>query len=388
VGLHKVKAKFRDWLEMEDDKIIDVLFATVIANRAEGDSVNMHIVGPPSSSKSELLRSIFVLPDVFPLSTLTAHTFTSGLTEKSNTLVDHSLLTRLKKQDKTLLCIKDFTSILDKRSEERQEIFAQLREIADGQFCHVYGSGKETVVWEGRLGVITGVTPVIDKQYSLRQILGERFLHYRMSPVDPMEMAKKASKNIGKEVLMRKELSETVSRFMDKFKQPDLTEISMGSITNTMLINLSIVIAEGRSGVSRERYTKILQYIPEVEAPARIMKYFSKIGKSIAMIQNRHFMDRNTYDILKKIARDTLPSYRNLLLGFLYNQYPEKCPISFLSDKLHHPVMTLKNYLEDFIVIGMVEMDDVKNGDIGRPEQIFKLSQRTYEQIKASQIYD
>jgi hypothetical protein len=386
--LKKIKEKFKSWLEMEDDRVIDVVLGTVVANRFHGDSVNIHIVGPPSSSKTELLRATFDLPDVYPLSTLTAHTFTSGLTYRGEKLKDYSLLAKLSKAHKILLVIKDFTTILEKRNEDRAEIFSQIREIADGHFTHDYGSGKEATVWKGRLGILTGVTTVIDKQYSLRQILGERFLHYRLPWVDPYEMAKRAGKNTGKEERMRRELSSVVTDFMKGFSSPKLFDVKSGGVTEDMLINLAMVVAEARTGTSRDRYTQGLAYIPEPEAPPRLMKYFSKLGRAIALIQGKSRMDMEVYKILAKVARDTLPSYRNSILKTLWHQYPNWNTLPSLSGITTHSLATLRLNLEDLVALKLVTAKVSEESGVGRPENQYRLSDKLHEYLRMCQIYE
>jgi len=46
------------------------ILATVIANAQKGDPVWLLLVGPPSSAKSELLRALGDVPEVYRLSTL------------------------------------------------------------------------------------------------------------------------------------------------------------------------------------------------------------------------------------------------------------------------------------------------------------------------------
>jgi hypothetical protein len=47
----------------------------------------------------------------------------------------------------------------------------------------VGADGARTLRWAGKLGLIGGVTPVIDSEYERYQKLGERFLFYRYPKV-------------------------------------------------------------------------------------------------------------------------------------------------------------------------------------------------------------
>ena len=109
---------------------------------------------------------------MYPLSELTSKTFASGLETHGE---NPSLLHRLTNE---VLVLKDLTTVLEMYQEERQAILAQLREIYDGRFDKAWGTGKE-LHWQGRLGFLAGVTPIIDSYHSVLSVLGERFVLFR-----------------------------------------------------------------------------------------------------------------------------------------------------------------------------------------------------------------
>lgn len=89
------------------------------------------------------------------------------------------------------------------RRDDREEILAQLREIADGRFDKEFGNDK-VVHWKGKIGLLAGATPIIDEYFSVKQVLlGDRFIIYRPSHDNRIEMARKAIKNSSKERIMR-----------------------------------------------------------------------------------------------------------------------------------------------------------------------------------------
>jgi len=161
------------WVLLRDPDVLPVILGAKVAHGFHGTSPWVLIVAPPSGTTTELLRALWRVPGVSPLSELTARTFASGLDTHGE---DPSLLNRLKDE---VLVLKDFTTILEVHREERQAILAQLRELFDGRFDKVWGTGKE-LHWQGHLGFIAGVTPVIDSYHSVLSVLGERFLMLRM----------------------------------------------------------------------------------------------------------------------------------------------------------------------------------------------------------------
>jgi len=384
-----VREKFCKWLKLEDNKIIDAVFGCIAANLQEGDPVSVHVVGPPSYAKTEILRSTFSCPKVYALSSLTPQTFISGLKEKDK--VKNSLLQTLTGRGKVVIVIKDFTTVLEMRNESRQEILSQLREIADGDYRKAFGTGKE-VVWTGKLGMITGVTPVIDQHHSVRQVLGERFLNYRLPQNDPKAIAERALKVAGHEKEMRNELAEATRAFFEKLKGRN---ICIGSAIEDKLISLSSFVAVGRTAVSRDRYTQAVNYLPEAEGPPRLMKQLSTLGRGIALVQGKGEVDEGVYNILKKVGRDTLPSYRNLIFGEMWmkgikGDRWEK--LRALGELFKSPVATIRLYLEDLMMLGLVERkvegEQRSYSDSDKVPYLWRLSENCCDLIQGSGVYE
>src|SRR5262245_25451753 len=187
--------------------VVEVLLSAVIANRMTGDPFWLFLVNPPSGVKTELIRALNAVDDIHPLSDLTPQTFASGFDSKKT---QPSLLLRLNNH---ILTLKDFTTILTMHRDKRGEILAQLREIYDGHYKKEFGNGK-TVDWTGKLGLIAGVTQVIDTYSSVSQVLGERFVYFRVKSEPGVSVAKRAVDNQGAEETMRKALRGAIAGFL------------------------------------------------------------------------------------------------------------------------------------------------------------------------------
>lgn len=301
------------------------------------------------------------------MSSLTPQTFISGWKDRKGG-AKNSLLLKLKDRGITTIAMKDFTTVLTIRNEARQEILSQIREIADGNYKKVLGTGAE-IEWEGKLGFITGVTGIIDEHHAVHQLLGERFLYYRITPANPEEMARTAQKFAGKEHQMRSELKETVKQFLEQFENPKIEDIRIDSHTNEKLISLVQFVAEGRTAVTRSRYSQAIQYPPDPEGPSRIMKQLFKLGCGIAIIQGKGEINKEIYGILKKVGKDSLPSYRKLVIGKMWNmgikedQWKET---KRLADLFQQPLATARLHLEDLMVLGMVDRKKEKDHHLWR----------------------
>jgi hypothetical protein len=98
--------------------------------------------------------------------------------------------------------------------EKKAEILAQLREIYDGGFTKESGNGK-TFRWSGKVGLLAGVTPIIDREYALNQVLGERFLLYRVQSAPAWALARRAMAQRQREGDQRRMLRQIMAAFLD-----------------------------------------------------------------------------------------------------------------------------------------------------------------------------
>jgi hypothetical protein len=355
IELDDLKMTFESWIYLKDHNAIDVVLACVVANTLlEGDPINLYLVAPPSSGKTEILRAVAEHPKVFSLSNLTPTTLISG--HKSRDGKNHSLLLKLRDWGKEIIILKDFTTVLELRRESRQEILSQIREISDGYLSKSFGNDQD-ITWSGRLAIIAGVTPVIDRHHSLSQILGERFITYRMGSDDTRRMAAMAQKVAGKEKTMRRELGQMTKDFLQQFKKVKLEDIYISEPIREKLLSLSCFIAESRTAVPRDQYTREVDFVPEFEGPARLMKQLFGLGCGISIIQSRKEIDLDVYNILKKIGLDCLPSHRKLIISKMWSKkirgdYWEKT--RRIAGFLNYPVPTVKLHLEDLMILCLV----------------------------------
>ena len=189
-GLESVKKMARRFLHLtlEDENVIDIAFATYVANRLGGDPLWVCVIGPPASGKTELIASMDGYASVTLLSSLTPDTFISGKETTSAKERNPSLLPHLNGK---LVIVKDLTTIIMKHRDAKSEIFSQLREIYDGRYVKAFGTGKRED-WQGKFGILAGVTPVIDREFAINSLLGERFLYCRMELRDYAKAAQLA----------------------------------------------------------------------------------------------------------------------------------------------------------------------------------------------------
>src|SRR3990167_254284 len=292
------------WLLIPDKNVLKILLATVVSHQFTTDPLWVFFVAPPSGSKTELISSIIDLEGVYLLSDLTPQTLASGMPGKEEN--DPSLLAKLKNN---ILVMKDFTTVLTMRYEHRQVILAQLREVYDGRYSKEFGTGKK-VDWVGRLTLIAGVTPIIDTQSAIFQVMGERFIMYRIPQAQKKAMAKKALLSYGKEGQMRNELKEAMKNFFNSIKIPFVTDVELPEEILDALASLASFIVTARSPVIRDPYKKNLTFILETEAPARLAKQLGTLIKALAVLDGRIKVRWEDYYLTMRVAFDIIPANR------------------------------------------------------------------------------
>lgn len=164
--------------------------------------------------------------------------------------------------------------MLSMHHEARSQIISQLREVADGRTEKAFGNGLR-LEWEGKLGLIAGVTPIIDEQHAFLAVMGERFVLYRMPEVSRPEIARRSLTRRGREKELRERISSLVADFLAQFRNVGYLELP--DRFTEPLITLADIVTRARSGVARDRQTRDILYLPEPEAPTRFAKQIAQL---------------------------------------------------------------------------------------------------------------
>lgn len=347
IGYKELCDVFDKWLLLPDKNVIKVLMATLVSHFLNTDPLWMFFVAPPSGSKTEIISAVSSLPFVYMLSDLTAQTFASGLKAK----VDPSLLPKLSNH---VLVMKDFTTVLTMRYEDRQMILSQLREIYDGRYSKAFGTGK-VVDWQGRLTLICGVTTIIDTQSAIFQVMGERFVMYRIPQPNDIEMADKAQENYGSEKEMREALKQAVSKYFNSLVIPDIKDVKVPREIRDALNALASFVVKARSGVIREAYSKDLSYIPQAEAPTRFVKQLGVLMKSLAILEGRTEVQWKDYYLTLRVGIDVIPNNRTRHLAALCGKPNMETTTNIATSTQYSPAGSTM-ILEDLQAFGLVKV--------------------------------
>lgn len=364
-------------LYLEDDRIIDIIFAVYLANRFDAEPLWLILVSPPSTAKTECLNPLDGHDDFYFLSTLTPSTFISG----KNTGKNKPPASLLPKIDGKTLVFKDFTTVLSMRYEQQVEILSQLREIYDGHFTKAFGTGV-VFDWHGKIGFLAACTPIYDKHYRVIGSMGDRFLLYRTPKVDSFKMGMTAQRNVGGESSMRGEIKDAYFRFLEQFDGLGDLKFEHDEVIDQQIVYMSCFCAIARCPVDRDYKGDTIEYDPEPEGPARLVKQLTQIGMGLALVAGKNIIDEEVFETVKKIGRDLISAPRLKILQSLYDARATEQGDSWITtrgvaDAVSKPTNTVKRYLEDLMIVGAL-----------RRKQESESQTAPYEWCIARQAYD
>ena len=312
--LADVLETFRRWQYLPDPAALYAVLAAVAANRFEGrDPLWLAVVGPPGGGKSEILQSLFGLEDVEQVGTIKESALLSGTRKADQAKGATGGMLRKYTGDKTgILVSKDFGSILEMHPEDRRRLLQALREIYDGSWVRDLGvDGHTKLYWKGKIGLIVGATPMIDRHHAAMAAMGERLVMLRLPKVDPKVQGMSAWEIGGSEEKMRAELRETVKAFFDIPRpHPEPTSPQQGDA----IVDLAILVTRCRSAVVRDNYTREIELIPEPEAPTRLTTQLDRMFSGLRAIG---MAASDAWPITVRVGLDSMPVVRRMAIEAL-----------------------------------------------------------------------
>jgi hypothetical protein len=344
--IDKTIATFEKWLILKDRTPIYAMLGTVAANQLPGDPVWLGLVGPPSSAKTELLNSIAPLPNMVPTATVTMAALLSGVPKKQRAASAKGGLLRQIGNFGYLL-LKDFGSVLSMRPEAKAEVLGALREIYDGAWTRQLGSdGGITLHWAGKIGILFGVTGVIDAHYSVISAMGDRFLLSRMVP-DDRQLIRALNHAGAKTDEMRKELAGAVSEL---FKAPRREPRPLERDEIQKLVQTCALVVRLRGAVDRDRAKREIETVYGREGTGRLGLCLQQLLFGLDAIG----VERKTaFEIIEAVALDSVPPLRRAAYDYLEDNGADKT--SGVAEYLNLPTNTVRRALEELAAYGLVK---------------------------------
>lgn len=338
--LNNIHSTFEKWLTLPSTEVIDVMCASVVANRLPGPPVFLVFVGPSGSGKSELIEALSDLNNIRPISKLTPRTFLSGYKDS-----EESLLLKLPADVTTIFTIKDFTTILSARTDDRVQIIAQLREIYDGKFSADWGI--KSLEWTGKVGIIAGCTGAYDDIAQSLSSLGERFIAYKPEQKDPITLAERAMRGTAGDRAMKKDLRRVI-KHLDSMVLPT-QDMAISYDVRLYVSKLCAFLARLRTPVPRNYRSEIVS-IPEIESTGRLAKQFAQLAKGLATVRGHTEPMAEDVETLDRVAMSSAPSARVRVLKALPWDGAE---VRKIANDINIPKSVVHRTLEDLCLVGL-----------------------------------
>jgi hypothetical protein len=246
--------------------------------------------------------------------------------------------------------------VLTMHREARAQIIGQLREVADGKTEKSFGNGLR-IEWEGKLGMIAGVTPIIDEQHAFLSVMGERFMLYRMPEVTRRDVARRSLERRGLEGALRERIRGMVGEFLARFREPGWLELPDRFMEP--LITLSDIVTRSRSGVARDFQTRDILYLPEPEAPTRLAKQIAQLMAAALAIG---VDEPEAWRLAEKVGWDSVPAVRAAVIRLLGRMEGVSLTMAELQEKTGLPETTVRRVVEDLVVLGLATRKKDKSG--------------------------
>jgi hypothetical protein len=351
---------FRKWLALPNPTPIYATLGTVAANLLPGDPVWLGLLAPPSNAKTELIMSASGLPNVVQASTVTPGALLSGTPKKQQTGgAKGGLLRQIGPFG--ILLFKDFTSVLSMRQDAKIETLGALREIFDGSWTRHFGTdGGKTLTWKGKLGLLFGVTGILDSHYTAISEMGDRYLLCRLQQSKrQLEFALKHAGTKNSE--MRNELKNAVTQlFASPLNTPPA--LVLGSDEYEEFAKIVALAVRLRGTVERDRVKREIESIPGAEGPGRMALCLERLLAGLGALGLER---KRAFAVMKTVAMDSVPPLRRQTYEYLCANRDAfgtlvKMETPDIAEELGLPTNTVRRALEDLAAYHLVKR--VKGG--------------------------
>ncbi|HWQ96021.1 MAG TPA: CHC2 zinc finger domain-containing protein [Candidatus Methylomirabilis sp.] len=349
-NIDDVIAEFEKNLHIDDKVTITIPISFTIGNFTPCDPDVLGIIAPSGSGKTEVIRALGDTENqfVYPLSSMTSHTFVSGFKDSKD------LAPQLKNR---LVTIKDFTTILSKKSDEVGGIFADIRDVTDGYIQKTFGSEVGKKEYRSlHTSFLFACTNAIERYYSMYSILGQRLIFFR--PItDAKKARQKAMQNAGHEKDIREKHHKLVMRLVNTVltsQKERLQDITHGLPADMIerIGTLCDFLAVVRTHINRDVKGDMCA-LPEPEMPTRLTKTLCKMVDVHSILYNRIPVIEDEL-IALRLVHDNIPTERAIILRVL-SKYSDFRSTPDIGAEAKTPTNMTGRVLNDLMALGIVE---------------------------------
>jgi hypothetical protein len=356
-ALHTLLAEL---LYIEDRGMIDIILASIVANSMKlGDPVWLTLIGPSSGGKSQIIRPFSKANPqlIHRIDDLTPNTLISGTLG-----MEDSLLGRIGKLG--IISMDDLTVLFSKNQEARAEILAQFRMLYDGRFSKSSGNRKDSMVWEGYIGMISGSTPSIYRYFNEVADMGERFVSYRMKAFDKHKAVNFITAHRHTAHNLDEQLSTILGQYLrNLISQDNSKHLELSAETLEEIAHISEHCTLLRTPVHIDERTGLVDEFPEPEMPFRVMKQLTYLAQGLQMVYQKPLDKSNITPLLwtaYSLCNDKRRAYLKTIVGLHDNGKQLTARNVSSVTGLHSDVC--KKGMDQLQALGIIELADEESG--------------------------
>jgi hypothetical protein len=352
-----VENALRENFENPDREAAKLIFAAVASHRiVQYPPAWIMAIAPSGSIKTALLDTLQDLPSVHFVDEVTANTFLSGYTGRQDESekkkkrerkprAPASFLHRLGPE--SILIVADFSTVLAMDKRKRPVILAQLRRIYDGHFSREFGTGENLTesTWKGRLTLLAGVTPEVDKHFTLLQSLGERFVRVRWPRAGGVSAGLRALRQQSSVAIQLRAAVRNL--LLPIFSQKAISAPEIAPAFESCVAHMGEFVALARALVSRTREKHELDSQPAPEGNTRLPQELAQIGRGWAVVEGSPEVTEAGMQLIRRAAFDCIPPARCVALqAFISGRSPYSADV---------PRVLVSRALEDLEMVGLAQ---------------------------------
>jgi hypothetical protein len=353
--LDKIGEKFKEWLHVDDLSLLHTLLAVKVSHQLDGDPIWLMVIGPSSGGKSEYMRAM-KLDNEIKIDDLTPRTFVTAY-RVGDSGDRQQLAERLANK---IWYLPDLSIMMSKHSDERSQILSDMRMIYDGEIVKEYGTKERIEIQCPNNTLICSSTPSIDRTMLEDQLLGTRFITYRLPKQDRHGIMKVIDINEERIPLMRENLNMAVKEYMSTVEIHPIKLTPLENQNLQLLANMTTLL---RTAVDYDRSGEPAN-IAYPEEPGRVYKQLKKLYQSYKIIG---LTADESIKHIRKVCIDNINPVRIRLLKYLYthkylSEYEKR---DFSTSQLHSGTglgkKTVKQHMHAFHMMDMVDYDVIED---------------------------
>lgn len=312
---------YKKWFYVtpETEEAIDLMLAVAITTKEKGKPIWIILVAPSGANKTGLLTPL-ENKDTITLSKISPNTFLSG--KKYNP--EEKDFAYFLSNNPKLFITPDFAQFLKLKSEQKQEIWSQLRDLYDG-FIDRKACGTDKRVENIKFNWIICSTPAIDSELLIHSELGTRELLFRFNEEEAIpdseennDLMEAVWNNQNKEGQIKKEISAVAVPFI-KRKENGTMGLEVPEKIKEKIMQTAQTITKLRASAESDNYTGELTNFVYPEKPTRILKQLKSIYLGLKKL-DENYSDEKAIKIIEKIALSSIhPTRLKIILKVIEN---------------------------------------------------------------------